>query len=111
MLLSAGWYLDHIDGGGDWEKYYKNDAQDFPGTEEQKRLVIGGEACMWGEVVDGANVISRVWPRASAVAERLWSGPNVTDLEDARSRIEEHYCRMQKRGIQAQPPNGAGFCV
>ena len=33
-------------------------------------------------------------PRASAVAERLWSNQNVTDIKDAGNRIEEHRCRM-----------------
>lgn len=103
--------MDNIAGDGDWLKFYRNDAHDFPGTQEQKKLVMGGEACMWGEVVDATNIVSRVWPRASAVAERLWSDVNVTDEDNAARRLEEHYCRMQIRGIEAQPPNGPGFCV
>lgn len=58
-LLSSCWYLDHLSTGGDWRKFYECDATDFPGNETQKKLVLGGEACMWAEVVNQYNVISR----------------------------------------------------
>lgn len=31
------------------------------GSEEEKQLVIGGEACLWGEYVDATNLIPRLW--------------------------------------------------
>lgn len=110
-IFSSCWYLDYLQTGGDWQKYYGCDPQDFPGTDEQKKLIIGGEACMWAESVDEYNVMSRIWPRASAAAEKLWSDKSVNDIDDARQRIEEHTCRMNFRGIPAQPPNGPGVCL
>ncbi|XP_076268344.1 beta-hexosaminidase subunit beta-like [Rhynchophorus ferrugineus] len=113
-LLSSCWYLDHLSSGGDWMDFYYCDPTDFKGTEQEQLLVMGGEACMWGEVVNEYNIISRVWPRASATAEKLWSPymkiDNEDDMNDAARRLEEHTCRMNRRGIEAQPPNGAGYC-
>lgn len=102
-ILSAPWYLDVISYGQDWRAYYTVEPLNFEGSEEEKQLVIGGEACLWGEFVDATNLIPRLWPRASAVGERLWSPQSVTDLQDAYNRLVIHRCRMVSRGIAAQP--------
>lgn len=111
-ILSTCWYLDHLKTGGDWTDFYRCDPHNFPGTAAQKKLVIGGEACMWSEVVDKTNVVQRIFPRACATAEKLWSSrAGSSDIAHASRRLEEHTCRMQARGIPAQPPNGPGVCI
>ncbi|CAH8587219.1 unnamed protein product [Schistosoma margrebowiei] len=62
-------------------------------SKDDAKLVIGGEAAMWGEYVDDTYLFSRSWPRGSAVAERLWThgSPNTTDFIP---RVEELRCRM-----------------
>nr|XP_025839501.1 beta-hexosaminidase subunit beta [Vulpes vulpes] len=109
VILSAPWYLDWISYGQDWKGYYKVDPLDFSGSPEQKKLVMGGEACLWGEYVDATNLTPRLWPRASAIGERLWSHSNVKDLEDAYNRLTVHRCRMVSRGIAAEPLY-TGYC-
>ncbi|XP_063905118.1 beta-hexosaminidase subunit alpha-like [Zophobas morio] len=110
-VFSSCWYLDHLSSGSDWQKFYECEPLNFDGTDEQKKLVLGGEACMWTESVNEYNVMPRVWPRACATAEKLWSAESVNDFGAARPRLEEHACRMNMRGIAAQPPNGPGFCL
>ena len=40
---------------------------------------MGGEACMWTEMSDSITLESRIWPRAGAIAEKLWSPQELTD--------------------------------
>lgn len=62
LIYSASWYLDHLQSGGDWINFYKVDPrQMIPSSQNKLNLedIVGGEACMWGEVVDDRNIQSR----------------------------------------------------
>ena len=58
-VLSAPWYLNYIKYGSDWVPYYEVDPTNFPGTPQQKSRVLGGEICLWGELVNSINVTPR----------------------------------------------------
>uniref|UniRef100_A0A8C1W9V0 Beta-hexosaminidase n=1 Tax=Cyprinus carpio TaxID=7962 RepID=A0A8C1W9V0_CYPCA len=95
VLLSAPWYINHISYGQDWRNSYAVQPQNFSGTDEQKKLVIGGEVAMWGEYVDATNLSPRLWPRACAAAERLWSNEEKTLNADlAFPRLKEFRCEL-----------------
>lgn len=66
---------------------------------------------MWAEAVDDSNILQRIFPRAAATAEKLWSEADADIIDKAMERLEEHYCRLRSRNIPAQPPNGPGFCL
>lgn len=46
------------------------------------------------------------FPRAAAVAERLWSARDVIDVSDARVRLHEWRCRLLRRGLPTGPVAG-----
>ena len=86
-LLSSGYYLDLNQPAS---AHYKVDpfTDATAGLSESEReKILGGEACMWGEYVAAENIDSRIWPRLAAVAERLWSPQNVTDINSMYERM------------------------
>lgn len=77
-------------------------------TEEEAKLVLGGEVAVWSETIDETNIDTVIWPRASAMGEVLWSGrydaagQNRSQLE-ASPRLNELRERMVARGVRAAP--------
>jgi hexosaminidase len=87
-LLSNGYYLDLMQST---EFHYLNDpVNEAAGslTDAERARILGGEACMWSEFVTPGNVDTRLWPRAAAVAERLWSPQSVRDVASMYRRLD-----------------------
>ena len=85
-ILSRGYYLDHMQSAS--FHYTVDPLGDADLSENEKNRILGGEACMWGEFVNPENIESRIWPRAAAIAERLWSPAEVNDIQDMYRRLE-----------------------
>jgi hexosaminidase len=87
-ILSFGYYLDHLKPAS--AHYAVDPLANAPDelTQEQSSRILGGEACMWSEYVSEQTVDSRIWPRAAAIAERLWSAREVMDVESMYARLE-----------------------
>ena len=110
---SALGYDTHVNGPSEWMFYHSVDP--FAGstlTPAQRKLVLGGEVCAWSPYTDATNIVATVFPRAAAVAERLWSapGPAVDEPSALADRMRAHRCRLVARGIAAAPMEMAGSC-
>mmetsp|Transcript_2155 Transcript_2155/g.3460 ORF Transcript_2155/g.3460 Transcript_2155/m.3460 type:complete len:178 (+) Transcript_2155:704-1237(+) len=92
-----------------WEAVYAVEPSEAVAPEHLD-LILGGEVCLWAEQVDESNVHSKLWPRAAAFAERMWSTRETEDLPDARRHLSLMVDRLRRRGVQAAPIHPK-FCV
>lgn len=118
VIASAvgAWYLDDLN--TTWEMMYTHEPwNNLPKGGPDRDRVLGGEAALWAEKVDPSTLDAVVWPRAAAVAERLWQG----SLEDSplldtpakvsrrtKARLAAFRCLLLDRGVGASPLVGVG---
>ncbi|KAK2019967.1 family 20 glycosyl hydrolase [Colletotrichum eremochloae] len=77
-------------------------------TDEEGKLVLGGEVAAWSETIDPVSIDGILWPRASAAGEVLWSGRQDESGQnrsqyDAAPRLAEFRERMVARGVRSEP--------
>jgi hexosaminidase len=97
-VLSAPYYLDAMHPAS---VHYLADplpsSSDL--TPDQRKLVLGGEVCMWSEHLYARTIDSRIWPRTAAIAERFWSPENVRDIDDMYRRLEPISIELESLGL------------
>ncbi|XP_069356391.1 chitooligosaccharidolytic beta-N-acetylglucosaminidase [Maniola hyperantus] len=82
-----------------WQKIYENSPKVM--AQEYYEQIMGGEAALWSEQSDSSVLDGRLWPRAAALAERLWGEPS-TGWQDAEQRMLHIRERLVRMGIKAE---------
>jgi hexosaminidase len=97
-ILSNGYYIDLMYPAS---QHYAADPVPLNSTltPEEAKHILGGEATMWGEYVSQETIDSRIWPRTAAIAERLWSPRDVTDIEDMYRRLDVISIELEDLGL------------
>ena len=76
--------LAHVAEGVSWHQNFG----DFPRLPKRESgTILGGEACMWSELVTDELLLTRIWTRAPAIAERFWSEQNSIDIDSMYDRL------------------------
>lgn len=82
-------FLDYCSPLKNWRHIYVYDPL-VNITSGLEHLIEGGEVHLWTEQTDPVDLDQKLWPRAAAAAEVMWSGPrNASLIEDASKRLAE----------------------
>ncbi|XP_043287716.1 probable beta-hexosaminidase fdl isoform X2 [Venturia canescens] len=86
-----------------WQTVYNH--RPWRDYQSPLHLVLGGEAAIWTEQTGQASLGPRLWPRASALAERLWSDlptNSYSTEENVYTRLASHVELLQSRGLKTE---------
>ena len=90
--------LRHVRDGLAWMARFAT----FPDLPARKKgRILGGEACLWSELVADEILDTRLWSRMPAVAERLWCAEvdPTRDLDGFYDRLAETRSFLDRLGI------------
>ena len=86
--LAADPRLAHVrDGLLALSRRWDAQAREEPVQAPTAGRVLGGEACLWTELVTDELFDTRLWSRMPAIAERFWSAADVRDADDMYRRL------------------------
>jgi hexosaminidase len=89
-----------------WQRIYDYDFT-YNLTATQKALVQGAIAPLFGEQVDDTIVSQKMWPRAAALAELVWSGNRDANGKKRTTELTQRILNFREyllaSGIQAAP--------
>ena len=98
-------YADWCSPVKNWMQMYSYDPVKDLHPDSAKNL-LGFEVHLWTEKTDDTNLDFKLWPRAAAAAEVMWTGPQSyrpQDLPQAAIRLSYQRVWMQLNNIQVEP--------
>jgi len=98
-ILSTGYYLDLMQHASTSYAVDPLSGETANLSKEEKSKILGGEACVWTENIDMQNLDSANWPRTAAIAERLWSPANATNVDSMYRRLQAVSRQLQWVGL------------
>jgi hexosaminidase len=98
----------HVAAGMAWTDQWREGQIELHAPDEAVLgRVLGGEACLFGELVDVDTLPIRLWSRLPAIAERLWTAADQCDVEtlyrrmpDVLGFVEFRWASVQTRGFE-----------
>jgi hexosaminidase len=105
--------FNYLGMGGSWCSPYKTWQRiydyDFTATldDAQKALIQGAIAPLWSEQVDDVVISSKMWPRAAALAELVWSGNRDENGKKRTTELTQRILNFREylvaSGVMAAP--------
>ncbi len=96
-------YLDYSQAGQSLARVHSFDPMPPGLPADAARHILGGEAPLWTERINSANLDLMAFPRLLALSEALWtSGPR--EFAEFQRRLDtDHYARLRAAGVVPGP--------
>jgi hexosaminidase len=89
-----------------WQRIYNYDFT-FNLSDAQKALLQGAIAPLWSEQVDDVVISQKIWPRAAALAELVWSGNRDANGNKRTTELTQRILNFREylvaNGVGASP--------
>jgi len=96
-----------------WQMIYAFDPLEGIPSQKQSQ-VLGAQAAMWTEMTSKETIVSRIFPRASAMSEVLWSGADINYFSnptpDAMGRFLKFREFLTRFNLSVSAPTSK-FCL